>query len=321
MSKVIAIANQKGGVGKTMTSVSLSACLALNNKKVLLLDLDPQGHSTKAFGFYDRTQYPLSMKDVIVSVIEDIPLDREQLILHSNENVDIVPSNISLAGINSKLESAMCRETVLKRFIDTVKDDYDDQERKYDISKAEVTKDFPLSEGDWVDLTVPANTTEDPIPAIAMEVTASMLEQSMDPVADGTVKDVASDSITLEVDGEDYKVLTGNAYVVGKDGIQTGAAAEVTYLGDLDDEPLAIKIVMDDAKDTDEAQIDAFVGKVAQLGEDGDHIVLEAQTGDFFTFVSDSIDLSQYAEGDTLQIQYDGSINDKEIKAVKITKK
>ena len=137
----------------------------------------------------------------------------------------------------------------------------------------------------------------------------------------GTVKDVASDSMTLEVDGEDYKVLTGNAYVVGKDGIQTGAAAEVTYLGDLDDEPLAIKIVMDDAKDTDEAQINAFVGKVAQLGEDGDHIVLEAQTGDFFTFVSDSIDLSQYAEGDTLQIQYDGSINDKEIKAVKITKK
>ena len=136
----------------------------------------------------------------------------------------------------------------------TVKDDYDDQERKYDISKAEVTKDFPLSEGDWVDLTVPANTTEDPIPAIAMEVTASMLEQSMDPVADGTVKDVASDSMTLEVDGEDYKVLTGNAYVVGKDGIQTGAAAEVTYLGDLDDEPLAIKIVMDDAKDTDEAR-------------------------------------------------------------------
>ena len=107
MSEVIAIANQKGGVGKTMTSVSLSACLALNNKKVLLLDLDPQGHSTKAFGFYDSTQYPLSMKDVIVSVIEDIPL------------------NISLAGINSKLESAMCRETVLKRFIDTVKDDYD----------------------------------------------------------------------------------------------------------------------------------------------------------------------------------------------------
>lgn len=203
----------------------------------------------------------------------------------------------------------------------TVKDDYDDQERKYDISGAEVTKDYPLSEGDWVDLTFPADTTEDPIPAIAMEVTSSMLEQTMDPVADGTIKDVASDSMTLEVDGEEYKVLTGNAYVVGKDGIQAGADAEVTYLGDLDDEPLAIKIVMADAKDSDEAQINAFVGKVAQIGEDGDHIVLEAQTGDFFTFVSDSTDFSQYAEGDTLQIQYDGSINDKEIQAVKITKK
>lgn len=203
----------------------------------------------------------------------------------------------------------------------TVKDDYDDTETKYDISGAEVTKQFPLSEGDWVDITFPADSTEDPVPAIAMEVTSSMLEQTMDPVADGTIKEVASDSMTLEVDGEEYKVLTGNAYVVGKDGIKADAEAEVTYLGDLDDEPLAIKIVMADAKDSDDAKINAFVGKVAQIGEDGDHIVLEAQTGDFFTFVSDDTDFSQYAEGDTLQIQYDGSINDKEIQAVKITKK
>lgn len=125
MSDVIAIANQKGGVGKTMTSVSLSACLALYNKKVLLIDLDPQGHSTKAFGYRDMNEYPLSMKDVIMSIIEDVPIDNEKLILHSKENVDIVPANISLAAINSALESALCRETVLKRFIDTVKEDYD----------------------------------------------------------------------------------------------------------------------------------------------------------------------------------------------------
>ncbi len=203
----------------------------------------------------------------------------------------------------------------------TIKDDFDSQERKYDISGAEVTKQFPLAEGDWVDLTVPADSTDDPIPAIALEVTSSMLEQTTDPVADGTVKEVASDSMTLEVDGEEYKILTGNAYVVGKDGIQADAEAEVTYLGDLDDEPLAIKIVMADSKDSDEAKLNAFVGKVAQIGEDGDHIVLEAQTGDFFTFVSDDTDFSQYSEGDTLQIQYDGSINDKEISAVKVTKK
>ena len=125
MAEVIAIANQNGGVGKTMTSVSLSACLALHSKKVLLVDLDPQGHSTKAFGYYDSSQYPLSMREVILSVIQDVPIDKEQLILHSDENVDIVPANISLAGINSTLESAMCRETVVKRFIDTVRDDYD----------------------------------------------------------------------------------------------------------------------------------------------------------------------------------------------------
>lgn len=125
MGEVIAIANQKGGVGKTMTSVSLSACLAKNDKKVLLIDLDPQGHSTKAFGYRNMNDYPLSMKDVIISIIEDIDIDKDKLILHSGEGVDIVPSNISLAGINSILERAMCRETVVKRFINTVKKDYD----------------------------------------------------------------------------------------------------------------------------------------------------------------------------------------------------
>ena len=203
----------------------------------------------------------------------------------------------------------------------TVKDDYDDEERKYDISGADVTNEFPLTEGDWVDITFQADSTEDPVLAIAVEVTSSVLEQTMDPVAEGTIKEVTSDTMTLEVDGEEYKILTGNAYVVGKDGIKADADAEVTYLGDLDDEPLAIKIVMADAKDSDDAKINAFVGKVTQIGEDGDHIVLEAQTGDFFTFVSDDTDFSQYAEGDTLQIQYDGSINDKEIQVVKITKK
>ena len=125
MSEVIAIANQKGGVGKTMTSVSLSACLALHGKKVLLVDLDPQGHSTKAFGYRNMNEYPLSMKDVIIFTIQDIQIDNDKLILHSNEGVDIVPANISLAGINSTLDSAMCRETVVKRFLDTIKDDYD----------------------------------------------------------------------------------------------------------------------------------------------------------------------------------------------------
>lgn len=96
--------------------MSLGACLALHDKKVLLVDHDPQGHSTKAFGYYDSSQYFLSMRDVILSVIKDMPIDKEQLILHSDENVDIVRTNISLASINATLESAMCRETVVERF-------------------------------------------------------------------------------------------------------------------------------------------------------------------------------------------------------------
>ena len=74
MGEVIAIANQKGGVGKTMTSVSLSACLTKHKRKVLLIDLDPQGHSTKSFGYRNMNEYPLSMKDVIISVINDQPI-------------------------------------------------------------------------------------------------------------------------------------------------------------------------------------------------------------------------------------------------------
>lgn len=125
MSEVIAVANQKGGVGKTMTSVSMAAGLVQKQKKVLLVDFDPQGHSTKSFGFVDPREYPLSMTDVLKSVINDYSINVDELILHSDEDVDIVPSNISLAGISNGMESVMCRETILKRFVDTVKDRYD----------------------------------------------------------------------------------------------------------------------------------------------------------------------------------------------------
>lgn len=125
MGKIVSIANQKGGVGKTMTSVSLSACLGLHGKKVLLVDLDPQGHSTKAFGYRDKNKYQMTIRDVIFHVIQDEPINRDELIIHTNENVDLIPSNISLAGISNVLDRTMCRETVLKRFLDTIKKDYD----------------------------------------------------------------------------------------------------------------------------------------------------------------------------------------------------
>ncbi len=191
----------------------------------------------------------------------------------------------------------------------------------YDIADAEIVQEFPLSEGDLVDITFPAGSTEDPIPVLYMEVFESVIGLNTDPSAEGIVKDATMDSLTLEVDGTDYVMTKANAYVVAKEGITVGQKATVTYLGDLDDEPMAVKIVMEDSYDTPEAEESAFIGEVAQVGEEGNRIVLESAVGDFFTFVSDDIDFSGYKEGQTLQITYTGTIGAKEIPAVAVVTK
>ncbi|MDF2634580.1 MAG: Cobyrinic acid ac-diamide synthase [Pelosinus sp.] len=118
--KVIAIANQKGGVGKTTTSVNLSACLADLGKKVLLVDLDPQGNSTSGFGF-DKTKIKQSIYDVLVN---DTPI--EGVILQTKiENLMLLPATIQLAGAEIELVSIMSRETKLKRVLDKIKYNYD----------------------------------------------------------------------------------------------------------------------------------------------------------------------------------------------------
>lgn len=118
--KVIAIANQKGGVGKTTTSVNLSACLAELGRKVLLVDLDPQGNSTSGFGF-DKTKIKQSIYDLLVN---DIPI--EGIILKTElENLMLLPATIQLAGAEIELVSIMSRETKLKRVLDAIKYDYD----------------------------------------------------------------------------------------------------------------------------------------------------------------------------------------------------
>ena len=120
MVKVIAIANQKGGVGKTTTAVNLSACLADLGKKVLLVDLDPQGNSTSGFGF-DKTKIKQSIYDVLVN---DVPTDN--VILKTQiDNLMILPATIQLAGAEIELVSIMSRETKLKRVLDKVKYNYE----------------------------------------------------------------------------------------------------------------------------------------------------------------------------------------------------
>ena len=120
MSKSIAVFNQKGGVGKTTTVVNLSACLASKGKKVLMLDIDPQGNTTSGIGV-DKTSLEKTIYDVLIN--NDDP--RDCIIKTSRENLFIIPSSVQLAGAEIELTEINRRELKLRECIDRIKSEFD----------------------------------------------------------------------------------------------------------------------------------------------------------------------------------------------------
>ncbi len=125
MSKVIALANQKGGTGKTTTTVNLGIGLATQGKKVLLVDADAQGNLTDSLGYQEPDNLPVSLATVLTKIMMEEPYEPDEGILHHPEGVDLMPGNIELSAIEVSLVNTMSRETILRTYINTVKDKYD----------------------------------------------------------------------------------------------------------------------------------------------------------------------------------------------------
>ena len=120
MGKTIAIANQKGGVGKTTTAINLSACLAEAGKKVLVIDLDPQGNTTSGFGL-NKNQLENTIYELLIGECEV----NDALYKNVVDGVDIIPSNVNLAAVEIELIDMEEKEFILKKSIDTIRQNYD----------------------------------------------------------------------------------------------------------------------------------------------------------------------------------------------------
>ena len=123
--RVIAICNQKGGVTKTTTTANLGIGLAMQGKKVLLIDADPQADLTTSLGWPDNENLPMTLSTIMDKIIRDEDFEHFGGILHHDEGVDLIPSSIELSGMEMTLVNAMSREFTLREYLERIKHEYD----------------------------------------------------------------------------------------------------------------------------------------------------------------------------------------------------
>lgn len=126
MCRIIAIANQKGGVGKTTTCVNLGIGLAREGKKVLLVEADAQGSMAVSFGIQEPDELDVTLVNIMEKIINDEDVEPGEGIIHHKEGIDFIPANIELAGLETSLVNVMSREQVLRLYLDEIKADYDE---------------------------------------------------------------------------------------------------------------------------------------------------------------------------------------------------
>ena len=125
MATITAICNQKGGVGKTVTAVNLGIGLAREGKRVLLVDVDAQGSLTASLGYKHPDKMENTLAEILGEVISDEPVAPYEGIIHHTEGVDLLPANIELSGLEVTLVNTMSRETILREYLNSIRDQYD----------------------------------------------------------------------------------------------------------------------------------------------------------------------------------------------------